>query len=166
MLRPFLAASAVCLLAATPAAYADLSYSYVEGAVFDNSTDTSVSDDEDGKGFEGRFSYDVLQLPARVRGHQIHGVRRRPRSTRTLIEAGAGVHYSTQDAQQHLLHSRGAHHGLTRRRPHDQRRRRRLRVRVRLSRSEQVGQDGVQPERRAHRVQRRGLGGHVRSTWD
>ena len=93
MLRPFLAASTVCLLAATPAAYADLSYSYLEGAVFDNSTDTSVSDDEDGKGFEGRFSYDLLRFLNVYAGTKYTEFDDVPGDL-TLIEAGAGVHFS------------------------------------------------------------------------
>jgi hypothetical protein len=94
MLRPFLIAFAVCLVAA-PAAYADLSYSYVDGAVFRNSVDTSIGE-QDGKGIEGRFSYDVVKFLHVFAGAQYVEFDDIPVDTK-LIEAGAGVHYSFSD---------------------------------------------------------------------
>lgn len=95
MLRPLLIASAVCLTAAAPAAYADLSYSYVDGAVFGNNLDTSVGE-EDGTGIEGRFSYDVVKFLHVFAGVKYVEFDDLPVDT-TLIEAGAGVHYAFSD---------------------------------------------------------------------
>jgi hypothetical protein len=95
MVRPFLAASAVCLLAATPAAYAELSYSYVDGSVMVNSVDTSVGE-QDGKGIEGWFSYDVLEFLHVFAGARYAEFDDVPVDS-TLVEAGAGVHYATSD---------------------------------------------------------------------
>jgi hypothetical protein len=95
MLRPFLAASAVCLMAATPAAYADLSYSYVDGSVVINSVDTTVGE-QDGTGVEGWFSYDVLSFLHVFGGTKYVEFDDIPVDS-TLVAAGAGVHYSHSD---------------------------------------------------------------------
>jgi hypothetical protein len=95
MLRPFLAASAACLMAVTPAAFAELSYSYVDGSVLVNSVDTSVGE-QDGTGVEGWFSYDVLRFLHVFGGARVTEFDDVPVDT-TLVEAGAGVHYSPND---------------------------------------------------------------------
>jgi hypothetical protein len=96
MLRPFLAASAACLLAATPNAYAELTYSYVEGSVLVNRVDTDTVGEQDGQGFEAKFSYDVLKFL-----HVFAEARRTELDDlpidQTMIAAGAGVHYAPHD---------------------------------------------------------------------
>jgi hypothetical protein len=92
MPRPFLAAAAACLLAVAPVANAELSYSYVDGAVLVNNVDSSVGD-QDGTGIEGWFSYDVLQYLHVFAGTKYVELDDLPIDT-TLIEAGAGVDYS------------------------------------------------------------------------
>jgi hypothetical protein len=95
MVRPFLAASAVCLIAATPAAHAELSYSYVDGSVVVNSVDTSLGE-QDGTGIEGWFSYDIVKFLHVFAGTRYTEFDDLPIDS-TLIEAGAGVHYSPSD---------------------------------------------------------------------
>jgi hypothetical protein len=92
MLRPLLTAAAVCLIAAAPAAHAELSYSYVDGALFVNSTDTSLGE-QDGTGIEGSFSYDILSYLHVFAGAKYAELDDLPIDS-TLIEAGAGVHYN------------------------------------------------------------------------
>jgi hypothetical protein len=95
MLRPFLAGSAICLMAATPTAYADLSYSYIDGSVVKNSVETSVGE-QDGTGIDVRFSYDILSFLHVFVGTKYAEFDDLPVDS-TLVEAGAGVHYSPSE---------------------------------------------------------------------
>jgi hypothetical protein len=95
MLRAFIAGSAICLLAAAPAAYADLSYSYLDGSVVKNSVETSVGE-QDGTGIDFRFSYDVLGYLHVFAGAKYAEFDDLPVDS-TLIQAGAGVHYAPSD---------------------------------------------------------------------
>ena len=92
MLRALASGLAVSLLAATPAR-ADVSYSYVEGAVFQTNTDTSFSTNLKGTGAEGWFSYGVLKLLHVFGGGnevEFDGYSAKT----TLAEAGAGVNFN------------------------------------------------------------------------
>jgi hypothetical protein len=95
MVRLFLAASAVCLMAATPAAYAELNYSYVDGSVVTNSVETAVGD-QDGTGIEALFSYDILSFLHVFGGTRVTELDDLPVDT-TFVQAGAGVHYAPND---------------------------------------------------------------------
>jgi hypothetical protein len=95
MLRPLLAGSAICLMAAAPAAYADLSYSYLDGSLFKNNVETSIGE-QDGAGLDVRFSYDILSFLHVFAGTNYVELDNLPVDS-TLIEAGAGVHYSPSE---------------------------------------------------------------------
>jgi hypothetical protein len=95
MLRSFLAGSAICLVAVTPAAYADLSYSYLDGSLVKNSVETSIGE-QDGTGLAFRFSYDVLSYLHVFAGAKYAELDDLPVDS-TLIQAGAGVHYAPSD---------------------------------------------------------------------
>jgi hypothetical protein len=91
MLRPLALGLVLGSLAALPAR-ADLSYSYVEGSAFKNSTDTAVGGNLDGTGAEGWFSYGVLKLLHVFGGTKYYDFDDYNASV-TLVEAGAGVNY-------------------------------------------------------------------------
>ena len=92
MLRPLALGLALSALAALPAR-ADLSYSYVEGSVFKNSTDTAIGSNQDATGAEGWFSYGVLKLLHLFGGTKYSEFDDYNASV-TLVEAGAGVNYN------------------------------------------------------------------------
>jgi hypothetical protein len=91
MLRPLLTASALCLLACTPAANAELSYSYLQGALFANSTDTPAGE-QDGVGGEFSASYEILSYLHVFAGTRYTELDDLPLDS-TLIQAGVGVNY-------------------------------------------------------------------------
>jgi len=92
MPRPLVLGLALCSLAATPAR-ADLSYSYLEGSLFANSTDAAVAANLPGKGGDFLFSYGVLKLLHVFGGAKYFELDDYPASD-TLAEAGAGVNYN------------------------------------------------------------------------
>jgi hypothetical protein len=92
MPRPLALALALCSLAATPAR-ADLSYSYLEGSLFANETDTPVGDNLPGKGGDFLFSYGVLKLFHVFGGAKYFELDDYPASV-TTAQAGAGVNYN------------------------------------------------------------------------
>lgn len=97
MQRPILAAAAVCLVAAAPAAYADLSYSYVEGAVAATSTDTALGE-QSGNAGEADFSYSVLKLLHVFASYRMNDFDHLSQSTQ-LVTAGAGFNYAFSPTQ-------------------------------------------------------------------
>jgi len=91
MLRPFAFGLSLCCLVVLPAR-ADISYSYVEGSVFQNNTGTAIGE-LDGKGAEAWFSYSVLKLMHVFAGTKYVDFDDYSTNT-TLVEAGIGVNYS------------------------------------------------------------------------
>ena len=104
MLRPLVIGLALCsAVAALPARAADmpynaaqagpdLSYSYVEGSLFENNTGTAIGE-LDGKGAEAWFSYSVLKLLHVFGGTKYVDFDDYTVNT-TLVEAGAGWNYA------------------------------------------------------------------------
>jgi hypothetical protein len=103
MLRPLAFGLALCSLVALPARGADmnynaavpgpdLSYSYVEGSLFQSKTDTAVGN-LGGKGAEAWFSYSVLKM-LHVFGGTKYVDFDDYTVNNTLVEAGAGWNYN------------------------------------------------------------------------
>ena len=92
MPRPLALCLALCSLAATPAR-ADLSYSYLEGSLFANSTDTRLGGNLPGKGGDFLFSYGVLKFLHVFGGAKYFELDDYPASV-TTAQAGAGVNYN------------------------------------------------------------------------
>jgi hypothetical protein len=92
MVRSLPTVCALCLLAAVPAAHADVSYSYVEGSGLVNSTDTAAGDDEDGTGVEAWASYELLRFLHIFGGAKYVEFDDLPLET-TLVQLGVGVNY-------------------------------------------------------------------------
>ena len=91
MLRPLAFGLALFSLVALPAR-ADLSYSYVEGSIFQNNTGTAIGE-LDGKGAEAWFSYGLLK-PLHVFGGTKYVDFDDYTVNTTLVEAGVGWNYS------------------------------------------------------------------------
>jgi len=99
MLRPLALGLVLCSLVTLPARGADmnyneavagpdLSYSYVEGSIFQNNTGTAIGE-LDGKGAEAWFSYSVLKLLHVFGGTKYVDFNDYSVNT-TLVEVGAG----------------------------------------------------------------------------
>ena len=103
MLRPLALGLVLCSLVTLPARGADmnyneavagpdLSYSYVEGSIFQNNTGTAIGE-LDGKGAEAWFSYSVLKLLHVFGGTKYVDFDDYSVNT-TLVEVGAGWNYN------------------------------------------------------------------------
>ncbi len=98
MHRPILAAAAACLVMVAPAAYAaELSYSYVEGAIGATSTDTPVGE-QSGNAGEASFSYGILKLLHVFASYRMNDFDHLSQSTE-LTTAGAGFTYNFTPTQ-------------------------------------------------------------------
>jgi hypothetical protein len=91
MLRPLIAASALALVVAAPAAQAELSYSYVELGVASSETDT-VLGAQDAPAIEASASYEILSYFHVFGGYRSIDFDDLP-VTSNLATLGAGVNY-------------------------------------------------------------------------
>jgi hypothetical protein len=97
MQRPLFAASVIGLLAGAPAANAQLSYSYAQGALLTTESDT-VAGEQDGKAADVSFSYDVLRFLHVFAGYKYHELDDLPVEL-TTVQAGAGFNFDVSDRQ-------------------------------------------------------------------
>jgi len=91
MLRPLLNASALCLFGVS-AAHADVSYSYLDGALAKTSVDSGTLGEQDGVSGDFLFSYEILSFLYVFGGYEYAEFDDLPIDGE-LIQAGAGVHY-------------------------------------------------------------------------
>jgi hypothetical protein len=96
MLRPILTASVLCLFAAAPAVSAELSYSYLDGAIAKTSIDTPTLGEQDGVAGEFEASYEILSFLYVLGGYEYAEWDDLP-IDHDLVHAGAGVHYNPSD---------------------------------------------------------------------
>jgi hypothetical protein len=96
MLRPYLTVSVLCLFAAAPAANAELSYSYLDGALAKTSIDTATLGEQDGVAGEFEASYEILSFLYVLGGYEYAEWDDLPIDG-DLVHAGAGVHYESSD---------------------------------------------------------------------
>lgn len=97
MQRPLIVVSLIGLLAAAPAAEAQMSYSYAQGFLQRTETDT-VAGEQDGKGFEGFFSYDLLPFLHVFGGFRTQELDELPVDLHTT-QAGVGFNFDISARQ-------------------------------------------------------------------
>lgn len=97
MQRALMAATVIGLLASAPAANAQLSYSYAQGLLRATETDT-MAGEQDGKGGEFAFSYDILRFLHVFAGYELTELDDFPVDF-TKVQAGAGFNFDMSDHQ-------------------------------------------------------------------
>jgi hypothetical protein len=95
MFRPCLTASVLCLFGAGSAANAELSYSYVDGAVAATSTDSTLGE-QDGLAGDVVLSYELLDLLHVFGGYEYTELDDFPIDGE-LTHAGVGVHFAPSE---------------------------------------------------------------------
>jgi hypothetical protein len=95
MMRPLVIASAFGLMATSPIAAADLSYSYVEGGAGVSEVDTAVGE-QDSNDWDVVFSYEIMRFLHVFGGYGYSELDDLP-VEEDVVHAGVGVNYDFSD---------------------------------------------------------------------